>query len=56
MGKSNVTVSGHVSSHHSIPNRERMFFCLFVCFFRGAGVQGLDGDESNHQTLHESPD
>ncbi len=40
----------HLSSHHSLPNR------VLLDFFRGVRVQGLVGDESNHQTRHKSPD
>ncbi len=45
VGKSNVRMTGHVSSHQSEP----------LLFFKVGGVQGLVGDESEHQTRHVSP-
>ncbi len=50
MGQSDIRVTGGVSSHNSLLNREPLFF------FRGGGMQGLVGDESDHQTRHESHD
>ncbi len=45
VGKSNVRVTEHVSSRHNPPNREPLVF------YREGGVQGLVGDENNHQTV-----
>ncbi len=50
LGKGNVLVTGRVSSCYSLLNRELLFF------FRGGVVQGLVGDESDHQTRHISAD
>ncbi len=50
VGKSNVRVTGHVSSRHSLLNRE------LLVYLEGAGCGALVGDRSDHQTCNDSPD
>ncbi len=54
VGKSNAGVTGRVSTRHSLPNHEPLFF-LFV-FFKGAGCRTwLVTKTTTETTRHESP-